>query len=617
MFKNYLKIAWRNLFRNKVYSIINITGLSIGMAMALLIGLWIADEWNANKNFSHYDRIVRVLVNTNGGGETQTASGVPWPVAFELRSKFSSDIKRVTILTPADEHVLVYGNTKLLITGGHYADPEIIQILSMKMIHGGKDALDNTGSLLIDQSTAKALFANADPMGKLVNVNNKKAYKVSGVFEDFPLSSEFSGAHFYMTTAETFLDFPDMKGLESNWGWGGLEIYAQLQDNTDLEKISAKIKNLMKGHGRNDHPELILHPMSKWHLYADFKDGKNTGGAIEYIKMFAVIGGFVLLLACINFMNLSTARSERRAREVGIRKAVGSLRRQLIFQFLGESLLITALAVLLSLVLLFLALPLFNELADKHIVFPGTNAIFWLLLLCFTLITGIIAGSYPAFYLSSFDAVKVLKGTIKAGRAATLPRKVLVVIQFTISIALIIATLVVFQELQFARKRHMGYDMANMIMVYRTTDDLYKNYSTIRNELRAKGAIDDMAAGTANTVSLQKPDGWNWPGKDPNSNPSLGWLAVSYNFGKTVKWEFLQGRDFSDANPADSNALVINETAVKYMGLKNPVGAILSSKYTQVPNQPLHVIGVIKDMIMESPFANVTPTIYTMNLPDQ
>jgi putative ABC transport system permease protein len=617
MFKNYLKIAWRNLFRNKVYSIINIAGLSIGMAMTLLIGLWIADEFSFNKNFTHYDRIVHVMLNSTNAGMTQTSVALPVPVARELKTKYASDFKNVTVFTWADEHVLVYGNTKLLVTGGHYADPDIIPMLSMKMIRGGKDALDHVGSLLVDQSTAKCLFGNADPMNKVVNVNNTRPYKITGVFEDFPLSSNFYGAHFMMPFSEFVMDYPDAKEMMTSWAFGNLEIYARLQDQADLDKISAKLKPLFNGHGREDKAELILHPMSKWHLYADFNNGKNTGGAIEYIKMFALIGMFVLLLACINFMNLSTARSERRAREVGIRKSMGSLRRQLILQFLGESLIITSLSVVISLFLLYLALPWFNGVADKQIIFPSGRLIFWIMIAGFTLVTGIVAGSYPAFYLSSFDAVKVLKGTLKAGRSAILPRKVLVVLQFTISVALIVGTLVVFQEIQYARSRPTGFDQKGLLTVYRTTPDLYKNHEAIRNELLANGAIVDMILASSSTYDLSKPDGWNWPGKDPKTNPLLGWLAVSSNYGKTVKWEFTQGRDFSADYPTDSNALVINEAAVKYLGLKKPIGTIMTSKYTQVPNQPLHIIGVIKDMVMESPFAKVAPTIYTMNLPSQ
>jgi putative ABC transport system permease protein len=617
MFKNYLKIAWRNLFRNKVYSIINIAGLSIGMAMALLIGLWITDELTVNKNFTHYDRIVRVMLNSTHGGVVQSSSALPVPLAKELKTKYASDFKNVTVFTWADEHVLSYGNTKLLVTGGHYAEPDIIPMLSMKMIRGGKDALDHAGSLLIDQSTAKSLFGKVDPMNKVVNVNNTTTYKITGVFEDFPLSSAFSGAHYMMPFSGFVMDYPDSKEMITSWAFGNLEIYARLQDQADLNKISAKIKTVFNGRGRDDKPELLLHPMSKWHLYADFNNGKNTGGAIEYIKMFALIGVFVLLLACINFMNLSTARSERRAREVGIRKSVGSLRTQLIFQFLGESLMITSLSVIISLVLLFIALPWFNGIADKHIIFPSGKLVFWVIIAGFTIITGVIAGSYPAFYLSSFDAVKVLKGTLKAGRFTTLPRKVMVVLQFTISVALIVGTLVVFQEIQYARNRPTGFDQKGLLTVYRVTPDLYKNHEVIRNELLANGAIVDMILASSSTYDLSKPDGWNWPGRDPNANSLLGWLAVSSNYGKTVKWEFTRGRDFSADYLTDSNALVINETAVKYMGFKNPIGAIMTSKYTQVPNQPLHIIGVIKDMVMESPFEKVSPTIYTMNLPSQ
>jgi len=315
-------------------------------------------------------------------------------------------------------------------------------------------------------------------------------------------------------------------------------------------------------------------------------------------------------------MNLSTARSERRAREVGIRKSIGSLRYQLIGQFLGESLMIAGIAVIFSLIILFMVLPWFNQVADKEIIFPWNKPIFWLSIFVFTIVTGLIAGSYPAFYLSSFDAVKVLKGTMKAGRFVTLPRKILVVLQFTISITLIVGTLVVFQEIQFARNRSMGYEMKGLLTVYRGTPESMQNYEVLRHDLIANGGIEDMALSLEPTTRLNtKPDGWNWPGKDPNINPLLGWTAVSQNFGSTVKWEFIQGRDFSNAFLSDSNAIILNETAVKYMGMKHPIGTLITSKYSQIAYKPMPVIGVIKDMIVESPFAQVTPTIYSMNLP--
>jgi putative ABC transport system permease protein len=618
MFKNYFKIAWRNLFRNKVYSAINITGLAIGMAMALLIGLWINDELNVNKNFAHYDRVVRVMHHSSQNGQTQTMADMPYPLADEIRTKYASDFKTVAILSWPTGLLFSYGNVKLGRDGVRYAEPGMIEILSLKLNRGGHDALNEPATMMIDQSLANDLFGKVDPLNKAITINNQQPFRITGVFEDFPHSSEFNGLHCLISWKQVFVDNPGWKLSIDRWDWNYYPVYALLQDHADMDKLSAKMNPLLNGHGRADHPVVFLHPMSRWHLYNEFKDGKNAGGAIDFIKMFGLIGFFVLLLACINFMNLSTARSERRAREVGIRKAVGSLRRQLIFQFLGESILITTLAIGLSLVLVFISLPWFNQLTDKQMNFPWGKPVFWMLIAGFTLVTGMIAGSYPAFYLSSFDAVKVLKGTIKAGRMSIVPRKVLVVLQFTISIALIIGTLVVFQEIRLARNRPMGYERKNLITSWRSTPESIRNYDVIRNELLASRAIQDMALSISPTTDMYNPldSGIEWPGKDPQLKATLNIIGVSQNFGKTVKWKFNQGRDFSAEFPTDSMGIVLNEASVSYMGLKNPLGTRVSFSVYEHPNLKFHVIGVIQDMIIASPFTQVKPSLYLTYFPD-
>jgi putative ABC transport system permease protein len=626
MIKNYFKIAWRNLQRNKVYSAINIIGLSLGMAVALLIGLWVADELNVNRNFDNYDRIVRVMENSSQSGHTWTTTYLPLALAIELQTKYASDFKAVAMMSSNSGHILASGETSLGSDGCRYVNPEFLDMLSLHMIRGDHHALDAPAAMIIDQSLATALFGKTDPLNKAVKIDNQQTLRVTGVYEDLPHNGEFNKLHFMFSWAQLLADEPRIKELGDKWGIGAFEIFAQLQDHVDLDKLSAKIRPAMDGHGLTDHPEVLLHPMSRWHLYGEFNEGKNTGGAIEFVKMFGLIGLFVLMLACINFMNLSTARSERRAREVGIRKAVGSLRFQLIAQFLGESLLVTSLAILLSLVLVDLALPWFNQVADKEIRFPWNKSSFWLLTACFTLITGLIAGSYPAFYLSSFNAVKVLKGDlsrsrtrqgrgtkflpkfIKTGRVASLPRKVLVVLQFTVSIALVIGTLVVYQEIKYVRNRPMGYNRNGIIMTYRNTPEEYKNYNAIRHELLQNGSIADMALASNPTTQLfNAGSGFDWPGRDPNFNPSFGLVAVSQNYGKTVQWQFLEGRDFSRDFPSDSAAIILDESTVKVMGLKHPLGEIIRHQKDQV-----HVIGVIRDMVMESPFKSVTPTIFWM-----
>jgi len=613
MLKNYFKIAWRNLVKNKAYSAINILGLAIGMTVAISIGLWVADELNYNKGFAHYDRLVRVMENSTHGGKTETYNSMPIPLALEMQTKYAGDFKAVSLASWNYAHSMAVGDKKLS-KSGMYAEPAIMDMFSLHLIKGSKTALNDPNSLVINQSLARTIFGNEDPMNRIVKFDDRQAMKVTGVFADFPQNCEFKDVEFFAPWSHYVADQSWVKNSETNWDNNSFQIYAQLADNAVLDKVAAKLKPALEGHKRTDKPGVVLHPMSRWNLYSEFKGGYNTGGNIQFVWMFGIVGFFVLLLACINFMNLSTARSERRAKEVGIRKAVGSLRRQLIGQFLGESLLITLLALVLSLLLVSLSLPLFNQLAAKQMSIAWSSPIFWLLLAGFTFFTGLIAGSYPAFYLSSFSSVKVLKGTFKAGRLASLPRKILVVLQFTVSVSLIIGTLIVFQQIQYARNRPVGYTREGLITIYINTADMYNHYSVIRNELLQTGAIVNMAmSGSPTTEVYSNQSGFEWPGKDPNMAPTFAVVPVTQDFGSTVGWQFVSGRDFSRDFASDSSGLVLNEAAVKYMGLKHAVGENVKYLYTSFHNNNFRVIGVIKDMIMQSPFTPVKPTIFTMD----
>jgi ABC-type antimicrobial peptide transport system permease subunit len=347
--------------------------------------------------------------------------------------------------------------------------------------------------------------------------------------------------------------------------------------------------------------------MDKWRLYSDFKDGKPAGGRIQFIWLFSIIGVFVLMLACINFMNLSTARSEKRAKEVGIRKTVGSLRSQLIKQFLSESVLVAFVSFVFSIIFVILLLPVFNKLADKNIGLPWDNSFFWIIALTFTFITGLISGSYPALYLSRFEPIKVLKGTFRVGRFASLPRKVLVVVQFTFSIALIIGTVIVFKQIQYAKDRPVNYRSEGLVTVPMSTPDLYGHYDAIRSDLLATGVVDNMAESSSPTTEVYSNQiGFNWQGKDPNSLPSFGTIAVTEDFGKTIGWQIKEGRDFSKDFATDSLAMVLNESAVKQVGMKREI----VGQTIQFNDKSYHVIGVVKDMIMESPYKPVQPTVF-------
>ena len=452
-------------------------------------------------------------------------------------------------------------------------------------------------------------------LNKVLRLDNKDNYKVAGVFEDFPHNTTLHDAKLFLPWKKYITTEQWLKDAATQWNNHSWQAYVQVADNINMDKETAKIKNVVMVHKNAEtdgKEEAVLFPMDKWRLYSDFKDGKASGGRIQFIWLFSIIGVFVLMLACINFMNLSTARSEKRAKEVGIRKTVGSVRGQLIRQFLSESILVAFVSFIFSILLVVLLMPLFNKLADKSIELPWSNPIFWLLTLAFTFITGLVSGSYPAFYLSKFEPIQVLKGTFRVGRFASLPRKVLVVVQFTFSIALIIGTVIVFKQIQFARNRPVNYRTQGLITVNMSTPDLYGHYDAIRGDLLATGVVDNMAESSSPTTAVYSNQiGFNWEGMDPNTLPVFGTIGVTTDFGKTIGWQIKEGRDFSKEFATDSLGMILNESAVKQVGMKQDI----IGQTIQFNDKNYKVIGVIKDMIMESPYSPVKPTVF-FNNPD-
>jgi putative ABC transport system permease protein len=611
MIRNYLKIAWRNLVKNKAFSLINIGGLSVGMAVVILIGLWINDEISFNRYHKNHDRVAQVIQNVTNNGEVQTWFQVPYPLAAELRKNYGGDFSEVVMQTGIGDHILTLGDKKLS-KRGSFMEPQGPDMFSLNMLEGSKNALNDPSSVIISASTAKAYFDNTDPVGRILKIDNQTNLKVAGVYQDVPKNSDLAGMDF-IAPWQMFYTVNQIDKMSEPWRPNFVALYVKLADNADLDAMSLKIRDEKLHHVSTQlakkKPALFLFPMNKWHLYGDFKDGVNTGGRIQYVWLFGIIGAFVLLLACINFMNLSTARSEKRAREVGIRKAIGSLRSQLIYQFFGESLLCVLIAFAVSLVLVEIALPMFNIVADKQVAIPWGNALFWMTGLGFCLLTGVITGSYPAFYLSSFKPVKVLKGAFRVGRFAAVPRKVLVVLQFSVSVVLIIGTMVVFRQVQFAKGRPVGYGRQGLVAIPMVTSDIHKSFDAVKADLIKSGAVTDMAeAGTSPTGNAGSTSAVDWPGKDPNLSVDFPQNNVSCEYGQTVGWQIAEGRDFSRAFPSDSSAIILNETAVKFMGLTNPLGQLV--KYY---NQPFKVIAVIKDMVSESPYEPVRPTLYFLS----
>jgi len=608
MIKNYLTIAWRNLVKNRASSFINIGGLAVGMAVAMLIGLWIWDELSFDKYHQNYDKIAIVMQSETANGDVSTGATISLPLDAALRKNYGSDFKHIALSSFPEQHVLNVGEKNVAYQGS-FMGAEAPEMFTLKILAGKRDGLKDQSSILISQSVATALFGSADAINKVVKLDNKDSFKISGVYEDLPANTTFHDVAF-IGPWDYYINVPDNRRSPTDWGDNSLFMYVQVADNADMARVSAKIRDIklnnMAAEDKKYKPALFLQPMSKWHLYSEFKNGVNVGGAIQYVWLFGIIGIFVLLLACINFMNLSTARSEKRAKEVGIRKAIGSVRGQLIYQFYCESMLIAVLAFVASLVLIVLILPYFNEVADKQLSILWGNPAFWLAGIGFTLFTGLIAGSYPALYLSSFRPGKVLKGTFKTGRFAAMPRKVLVVLQFSVSVVLIIGTIVVFKQVQYARNRPIGYNRSGLVDIEVTNDDLHKNFTALSEDLIKCGAVSQIAESSSPTTGVNNNRGdLNWKGKDPSLSDYFGQVYVSMGYGKTVGWQFVDGRNFDRRFTSDSSAIVLNEAAVKYMGLKNPVGELI-----QVGKKSLTVIGVIKNMVMESPYDPVKQTIY-------
>ncbi len=611
MLRNYFKTAWRNLIRNKGYSAINIGGLAVGMAVAILIGLWVWDEISFNKSFANYDRIAQVMQHQTYNGEIGTQVAVPFPLGPELRLKYGSDFKHVLMASWSGYRTLAVGD-KVFSKHGIFIEAGAPDMLSLKMLRGTRAGLADPASIILSQSAAIALFGEADPINKTITLDTKIPVKVTGVYEDLPRNSSFGHWSFMVPWDLMVAEDKWFREEENPWRCNCFQTFVQLTDQADFDQVSAKIRDVKMKNIRQEElrykPQVFLNPMRQWHLYSQFEEGIRTGGRIDLVWLFGLIGGFVLLLACINFMNLSTARSEKRVKEVGIRKAIGSARSQLIFQFMGESLLVVSLAFVVALGLVETTLPAFNQIADKQITMPWENPVFWLLGLGITLLTGLVAGSYPALYLSSFNPVKVLKGTFRAGRFAALPRRVLVVAQFAVSVALIIGTIIVFRQIQFAKNRPVGYSRADLVMV-NGSEAVHKHIDAIRNELKGTGAVVQVAESQGPITDVWATNGgFEWEGKDPGLSVDFPNAAVSYEYGSTIGWQLLAGRDFSREFSTDSSAFIINEAAVKFMGMQDPVGKII-----RWDGKPFTIIGVVKNIVVDSPYQPIRPSLYHLD----
>ncbi len=607
MFKNYFKTAWRNLLNNKALSFINIFGLAIGMTFALLIGLWIQKEISFDKFHANKDRIALVMKNTFFNNERNTQEPTPLPLYDELKNNYP-EVKRASRSTWTDIHNLVVGDNKFS-KSGRFVDPDFLYMFSFPIIKGNiATALNDPNSIILTESFATALFGTDNPIGKTVKMDNQSDFKVTALVKDPPVNSTIRFD--FLAPYQFVINYSEwIKSNKSDWTNNFLMNLVELKEGASMADFSKKIGPLNVQKDKNlKNMTLFLHPLKDWHLRNNFKNWVNAGGKIEYVWLFGIIGIFVLLIACINFMNLSTARSGKRAKEVGIRKVVGSRRGNLIFQFLGESLLTALFAFLLSVAFIPLLLPYLNDLGFENIRFNLDNTLLLIggALVC--ILTGLIAGSYPAFYLSSFAPIKVLKGITRQGKKPVTFRKVLVVSQFTISIGLIMSTIIVFQQIKHARSRDIGYKPENML-VFTATTDLVNNFDVLKNELLKNGSVEAVAKASQPMTALYNQwSDFSWDGKNPADDIALDAILAEWDFEKTVGLEFVQGRPFLRDHPTDSNAVILNEAALKTIGYKDPVG-----KTMKIGDRVLNIVGITKNIVLTDPYKAVSPLAILFN----
>lgn len=610
MFQNYLKTAWRNIVKDKGYTAFNVMGLAIGMVVALMIGLWVHYQFSYDRFLPHYEQAYRTMVRGNYNGEPDAGYATCLPLARVLKK----DIPEIRYVAQADwigHHSLAAGEKKLY-TKGVFAGEEFLQIFQYPLIRGNAaQVLTEPASIVLTKATALALFGKEDPVNKTIRIDNLHDVKVTGVLADLPANASLQFQYiipfsFYIQTQQWIRDNLD------NWNLDPIQTFVALQPNVRYAQVAPKLQAIIKKYNQEGYRasklEVFLQPLKDWHLYAETKDGVVYDGFIGYVRMFSIIGVLVLIIACINFTNLSIARYERRVKEVGIRKTVGSLRKQIILQFLTESIVITMIASVLALVLAFMTLPAFNGLTDCSIAMPWTDLRFWTLMLAYVLATGLLAGSRPAFYMSSFKPLDVLKG-MKMGKASVLPGKILVVVQFTCSIALIISTVIVYQQIQYTKDRPRGYD-ADRLVITDASGDLDRNYTALKNELLQGGMVTSVTKATAPATGLYSWTGIDdWQGKYPGETLGVATVGITDDYFATLGMQLVQGRGFQKGIAQDTLHVILNEAAVKRMRFKDPLNKLIVWNN----GHSIRVIGVVKDAVMLSPFSEPEPTFFVYN----
>lgn len=592
MLATNLKLAWRNLKRNRSFSVINILGLSIGMATTIFILLWVQDERSWDKFQKNYENTWQVFANRDFNGEKFTDVAIAIPVAQSMEENLPQ-VEAASFTSFSETHVLKVED-KIVKQNALRVSPHYFDIFEWDFIKGDKSkALTSPDAIILTKSSAIALFGTTDILDKVVRLDNQFDVHVTAVVNDPPTNSS---QQFQFITP-----YNVEPAQMQDWVNSYTSLFVKTKPGADESLLSGQFNELMFRNTKDSATKFLMHPMSKWRLYSDFENGVNTGGMISYVRLFSIIAIVILLIACVNFMNLSTARSEKRAKEVGIRKTLGSERRQLIFQFISESVMVALIALAAAIAMVYFLLPFFNQLVEKQMQLDLADSSLWIAAGLIVLFTGIFAGSYPALYLSGFNPVKVLKGTFLPGKASVLPRKVLVVGQFVISIVLVSATMVVFRQIQHVKARDLGYNPANLVSVP-YSPEARQSFDAIKQEMLQSGLISNVTRTSAPLTDI-----WNftpapdYEGKPTEGNMVMAAMRVSDDFTKTTGIRIVEGRDFT-GGPADSSSLLLNRAAVKVMGLKEPVGMAM-----RIRNRHFTVIGVTDDVVMASPFRPVDP----------
>jgi putative ABC transport system permease protein len=606
MIKNYLLVAWRNLIRNKAFSAINIMGLALGICCALFIMLWIADEGSVDKFHVNKDLLYQVYERNHFDGKVQAGYPTPGLLAQELKRNIP-EIEYASAMEPVRPFTFE-ANDKPAKMEGSYAGADFFKMFSYPLLEGNaSNALNTVEAVAISRKMAEQFFGSAgNAIGKTIKYENRELLAVTAVFENIPNNS--SVKFDWLRSWEAFLRD---NAWAFTWGSSSPVTFIQLRKNADPEKTEARIKDFVYRYIPKNNAlvrELAFQPYAERYLHSSFKNGYVDGGRIEYVRLFSAVGIFILLIACINFMNLATARAAKRAKEIGVRKVIGALRSTLIGQFTGEALVLTFFSFLIALLLTAAFLPAFNTVTGKEIDLPFTEPVFWAALLGLLIITGFVAGSYPALFLSSLKPVKVLKGSLKFSSKTVAFRKGLVILQFTLTIVLIVGMIVIYRQMDYTQKANLGYDRENLVYIP-VEGDLITQCNLFKQRAEElPGILSVSRMRNSPTVIEHHTGDIKWPGKDPNLNISFADAVVDYDFVQTLKLQLREGRDFSKDFGTDSTGFLINETAAERMGISDPVGKPVSWGRRQGT-----IIGVLRDFHFNSLHQQIDPLIVRLD----